>query len=252
MVILESHKLKFWDTHDEEELDDGGETLESRGDTPGPVAVDAEGTEGGPGSNDGAREPEGIEEGGKRATVSWVGDFRDQEWGGHLGKGGTETDAETGADEHAEVLSSGLEDSSDQDDERTDDDTPFATETVSDVGSHWDGAESTNGLDGVEETQVLWCWVSEVLLRSDARKQVVSNWMREGLPGGGWLSRKGRGTLVVRGLALKAYLLPAFNRLETVHHGTIEAVGVRGDERDDEQQVELDNVAVLPPFACGG
>ncbi len=46
--------------------------------------------------------------------------------------------------------------------------------------------------------------------------------------------------------------LPVLDRLETVHHRTVEAVGVRGDEGDDEQQVELDNVAVVPPFACRG
>lgn len=39
------------------------------------------------------------------------------------------------------------------------------------------------------------------------------------------------------------------DRLETVHHGTIETVCVRSNEGDDEEEVKLDNVAVIPPFA---
>lgn len=138
--------------------------------------------------------------------MGWVGNLGDEKRRSHLCKGGTETDEETRADEHAEVLSGGLEDGTNQDDGGTKNDTSLATETVRDVRSNGDSAESTNGLDGVEETEILWFWVTKV-----------------GLPMG--------------------------DGLKTVHHGTIEAVGIRGDEGDEEQNVELDNVAVLPPFS---
>jgi len=197
---------RLWDEPHKEQLDDRREGLEDGRDTPRPIAVDTEGTESRPSGNDGAREPECVVERGKRSTVSRVSDFGNQEWRGHLSKRGTETDAETSADEHAEALGGGLEDSSDQDDYSTDDDTPFAAETVRDVGGNGDGAEGTDGLNGIEETEILVGGVVEIVL-------------------------------------------PVLDRLETVHHGTIETVGVRGDERDDEQQVEPDNVAVLPPFA---
>lgn len=191
---------------DEQELDDGREGLEDGGDTPGPVGVDAEGTESRPSSNDRAREPEGIVERGKRGTVGWVGNLSDQERRSHLCEGSAETDQETRADEHAEILSACLEDSSEQHDGGTEDDTRLAAQTVRDVGSKWDGAEGTNGLDGVEETKVLCRGVSEVLL-------------------------------------------PALDRLETVHHGTVESVSIGSDQGDDQHEVELDNVAMLPPFA---
>ncbi len=66
---------RFGEEPDEEELDDRRQTLEGRRDTPRPVVVDAEGTEGGPGGDDGAREPEGVIERGKRGTLSRVGDL---------------------------------------------------------------------------------------------------------------------------------------------------------------------------------
>jgi hypothetical protein len=190
----------------EEDLDDRGQTLESRGDTPRPIVIDTEGTEGGPSGNDGAREPERVVERGQRSTMGWVGDLGDKKRGSHLGEGCTETDEETSTDEHAEVLGGGLEDGTDQDDGSTEDDTSFAAETVSDVGGQRDGAEGTNGLNGVEETEIFWLGVSKVSL-------------------------------------------PMGDRLETVHHGTVESVGIRGNQGDDEQEVELDDVTVIPPFS---
>lgn len=205
-ALVDQPTRGFREEPDEEELDDGGETLESRGHTPRPVTVDAESTEGGPGSNDGTREPERVVERSERSTVGWVGDLGDEERRGHLCEGGTETDKETRADEHAEVLGGSLEDSTNHDNSGTEEDTGLASESISDIGRQRDGDEGTDGLNGIEQTEILGFGVVEVSL-------------------------------------------PVRNRLETVHHGTIETVGVRGDEGDEEQEVKLDNVAMLPPFA---
>lgn len=149
-ALVDQPTRGFREEPDEEDLDDGGQTLESRGDTPRPIVIDTEGTESGPSSNDGAREPEGVIERGKRSTLSWVGDLGDEKRGSHLCEGGTETDEETRSNEHAEVLGGGLEDSTNQDDSSTEDNASFAAETVSDIRGQRDGAEGTDGLNGVE------------------------------------------------------------------------------------------------------
>jgi hypothetical protein len=43
-------------------------------------------------------------------------------------------------------------------------------------------------------------------------------------------------------------ILPAFDGLETIHHGTVESISIGSDQRDDQEDVQLDDVAVLPPM----
>lgn len=150
-------------THDEKNLDDRGQALENRGDTPRPAALDTEGTESGPSCDNGTREPESVIERGERSTLSGVGNFTDQEGRGHLGERSTETDEETGADKHAEVLRASLENGTNQDDDRAENNTSFAAKDIGYIRSQGDTAQGTNGLDGVEETQVLGRGVVEVL-----------------------------------------------------------------------------------------
>lgn len=95
--------------------------------------------------------------------MGWVGNLSDQKRRGHLSEGSAETDQETRANEHAKILSGSLEDSTNQDDDCSDEDTRLAAQTVRDIGGKRDGAEGTNGLDGVEETKVLCRGVVEVL-----------------------------------------------------------------------------------------
>lgn len=38
--------------------------------------------------------------------------------------------------------------------------------------------------------------------------------------------------------------------LRPTHHGTIETVGARCQQNEDEQQVEGENATVVPPFSC--
>jgi hypothetical protein len=87
--------------------------------------------------------------------MGWVGNLCDQKRRSQLSKTGTETDAETGTNEHAKVLGAGLEDSSDQDDESTEEDTSLAAESIGDVGRKGNSAEGTDRLNGIEETEVL-------------------------------------------------------------------------------------------------
>jgi hypothetical protein len=150
-------------THDEQELDDGGHALENRGDTPRPAARDTEGTESRPSSHDRSREPESVIERCERSTMGRIGNFTDQERGGHLSERSTETDEETGADEHAEVLRAGLEGGTDQDNRSTDHDTIPAAKDIGHIWSQGDTAQRTDGLNGVEETQVLGAGISKVL-----------------------------------------------------------------------------------------
>jgi hypothetical protein len=47
-------------------------------------------------------------------------------------------------------------------------------------------------------------------------------------------------------------ILPAFDGLETVHHRTVESVSIGSDQRDDQEDVQLDDVAMLPPIPFRG
>lgn len=76
---------------DEEDLGDGGESLEGRGDTPRPSVLDVEGTEGRPGGDDSTRVPERVVEGSQLGTVGGVGQLRDEEGSGVGSEGQTET-----------------------------------------------------------------------------------------------------------------------------------------------------------------
>jgi len=84
-----------------------------------------------------------------------VGEFGDEERGGVGSKGEAETDEETRADEHADRLGDGLQDGSDDHEAGAEDDGDAATITVSDIGSQWVGRNGANGLNGVEEAQLL-------------------------------------------------------------------------------------------------
>ena len=86
------------DEPDEEELEDGGEGLQDRGNSPGPVVRDVECPECSPGGDDGAGEPHGVEEGGHGRALGGVGSLRDEERRGELNERGTESDHESSAD----------------------------------------------------------------------------------------------------------------------------------------------------------
>lgn len=164
-ALVDQPTRRLGDEPDEEELDDGGERLKGGGNAPGPAAGDTESTESGPSCNDGAREPKGVVQRGERSTMGRVGNLRDQKRRGHLSESGTETDQETSADEHAEILSGSLKDSSEQDDGGSDDDTSLAAQDIGNIGGHRNSTEGTNRLNGVEKTEIFVRRFIEILKR---------------------------------------------------------------------------------------
>jgi hypothetical protein len=156
--------------------------------------------------------------------MGWVGDLCDQKRGSHLSKGGTETNAKTSTNEHAKVLGAGLKDSTDQDDACAEDDTGLAAKSIGDVGSEGNSAQGTNRLYGVEKTEVLCRGVMEVLQDMSNQDEAQQEEYVE------------------------TNILPAFDGLETIHHRTVESVGIGSDQRDDQEDVQLDDVAMLPPI----
>ena len=81
----------------EENLSDGGETLEDGRETPCPRRLDAESAVGGPCSDDSTGVPEGVVERSEGSALRGVGELSDEERGGVGREGQTETDAETSA-----------------------------------------------------------------------------------------------------------------------------------------------------------
>ena len=97
----------------ESKLKDGGDTLEGGRNSPRPRGVDFERAEGTPSGNNSTGVPEGVVKGCQRSAVWGIGQFCDQHGGAILGEGETETDEETGANEHPNALGGGLDDGSD-------------------------------------------------------------------------------------------------------------------------------------------
>lgn len=94
-----------------------------------------------------------------------ISNLSDEKWRSHLSEGSSESDQETRADEHAEILSAGLENGTQENDNRAEHDTTLAADSVCNIWSKRNGAEGTNRLDSIEETKLFIGWVVEVLLR---------------------------------------------------------------------------------------
>lgn len=65
------------------------------------------------------------------------GQLGDQDWGGETGEGETETDKESAPDEHANVLSGGLDSRADKHQAASKEDGPSSTESVVEVWRKW-------------------------------------------------------------------------------------------------------------------
>ena len=66
-----------------------------------------------------------------------------------MGNGDTESDEETGGNEHGDVDGDGLKDDTDDHDDAADEDTRSTTEDISGVWYSGNGGKRTNGHDGV-------------------------------------------------------------------------------------------------------
>lgn len=64
----------------------------------------------------------------------------------------TESDKETGTDEHVQIHSSRLDDNTADHEDTTSEDTSATTQTISDVGDDGKSDKRTDGHDGVEKT----------------------------------------------------------------------------------------------------
>jgi hypothetical protein len=80
-----------------------------------------------------------------------------------VGDGNTETDHESGAQEHVVVRTNGLQNDSDQHDAAADEDTHATAEDVRTVWHEWDGANGTGSHDSVQDTQSSLGRVAEVI-----------------------------------------------------------------------------------------
>lgn len=96
LAIVDVPPRTLGDEEDADDLDERRQTLEERGDTPGPSVVDPERPVGGPGGDDGTEVPGRVVERGQRSTVSGEGELGDQQGCGGTGESETETDEATG------------------------------------------------------------------------------------------------------------------------------------------------------------
>ena len=97
------------DEPNENELDGRCQSLEDGGDSPCPSAHDSEGTVCGPTGNDGTEVPRRVVKRGDTGSVSGKSELGDQNRSSKRCDGDTETDEESGGDEHSKVLRSSLD-----------------------------------------------------------------------------------------------------------------------------------------------
>jgi len=155
---------RFWNEPDEENLKNGGGGLEGGGETPCPRALNFERAIGRPGGNNCTGVPEGVVCRGKRSTVEWVGNLGDQHRGGGGGKGKTKTDEETSTNKHANGLGRGLEGSRNTHDGGTQENGSTTTESVSYIGRDRIRSQSTDVLDGIQQTELRTRRAMEIVL----------------------------------------------------------------------------------------
>ena len=133
------------DEPDKAQLEDGGESLNEGRHTPCPVVVDVVRAEGQPRGNEGTDVPGCVVDGGESGAVLRVDELSDEQRRGTVGNGDTESEEETGCDEHLDVDGDGLENHTDDHDDAADADTSAATEDISGVRDEWDSDEGTDG-----------------------------------------------------------------------------------------------------------
>jgi len=100
---------RLWDEPDETELEQGWSSLDDGRNSPSPVVLNVVGAESQPGGNDGTKVPGGVVDGGEGSTVLGVDELGDEERRRTVSNGNTETQEETGCNEHLEVDRDGLE-----------------------------------------------------------------------------------------------------------------------------------------------
>lgn len=144
----------FWDEPDEADHDKSWGGLKDGWSSPGPFRLNLESSESSPGGNDGTEIPGGVVDRSDLGAVLHVAQFGDEEWGGAVGEGDTETDQETSTDEHTEILGGGLESDTDEHDEETNHDGDSSASPIGQPWGEWNGHDGTDGHNGVEETQL--------------------------------------------------------------------------------------------------
>jgi hypothetical protein len=108
-TVVDEPSRGLGDKVDEDELDDGSKSLEDRGDSPRPGALNSESTVGRPTGNDGSEIPRRVVERSDTGSVGRKSELGDQNGASERGDGYTETDKESTGDEHAKVLGSSLD-----------------------------------------------------------------------------------------------------------------------------------------------
>lgn len=138
---------------DKRDLDQTGGSLNNGGNTPCPVVADVIGAVGKPSGNDGTRVPGRVIDGGEDGTVLWVDQLGDEQGGGSVGNGNTETDQESSTQEHVVVGTDRLQDDTNQHEDTSHENTHATTEDICGVGHEWDGRDGTSSHDGIQYTE---------------------------------------------------------------------------------------------------
>lgn len=112
-TMVDEPSWRLGEEEDERCLNHWGDTLKGRGDSPSPSRLNAESTKGRPSSDDRSEVPSRVVHRGEGTSVGREGKFGDENRSGDAGPSVSETDQESTSDEHADVLRSGLNSSTD-------------------------------------------------------------------------------------------------------------------------------------------
>lgn len=153
LAVVDQPSRGLGDHENKDELDQRGDTLQDRGNSPAPSVVDSESTKSGPSSNDRTEVPGRVVQRSDGSSMGGEGELGDKGRRGETGEGKTETDQESTTDKHADVLGSGLKSDADELDSRTEEHGPSSTESIVDKGGKGQSDDTTDRLDGIEETK---------------------------------------------------------------------------------------------------
>lgn len=135
------------------ELDNRGKCLHDGRGSPRPIAVDFEGTIGDPGGNDSADVPCSVVEGSDSTTVLGMAQFGKEERSRGLGNRASKADEETGTNEHAKVLRSGLEGNAEHHKKDAGNNGQTTAKVIGDVRREGKTTDRSNTHNGIEKTQ---------------------------------------------------------------------------------------------------
>lgn len=164
---------------DEHELDDGEDTLNEGGDSPGPGVGDVLCAESQPTADQGTQVPQAVVDGSDLGTMLRVRNLGDEHRAGELSQGVAETHEETGALVLRTAHRSSLDSRSDDHDNATNGDGCLATELIAEERHNGERRDGTDRVHGGETTQSLLRWVAHGILpgAQDLRSVHERSWL---------------------------------------------------------------------------